>query len=117
MISVRVAGIGVLAALLVGGCTEHEQLRTTTVARGEQTIDEICELRNNTRRSDDGDCEEHAAIAHYRYAYRGQEGDYYLAFVEFDDQGWFWDRKQLEVLMRLLGRGGPDEAEAGQGAK
>ena len=30
------------------------------------------------------------------------EGDYYLSFVEFDDQGWFHDRKQMEGLMRLL---------------
>jgi hypothetical protein len=28
--------------------------------------------------------------------------DYYLAFVEFDDQGWFAKRQQMEALMMLL---------------
>lgn len=32
--------------------------------------------------------------------------DYYLSFVEFDDQGWFWDRRQMETLLRLLQREG-----------
>lgn len=50
---------------------------------------------------------------HYRYAADfGPDGtptaltnaDYYLAFVEFDDQGWFADRGQMEALFALLGR-------------
>lgn len=42
---------------------------------------------------------------HYRYTSRSGEqrsGDYHLAFVEFDDQGWFADRKQMEALFLLL---------------
>ena len=30
--------------------------------------------------------------------------DYYMAFVEFDDQGWFADRRQMESLLTLLER-------------
>ena len=29
-------------------------------------------------------------------------GNYYLSFVEFDDHGWFADRKQMEALFALL---------------
>lgn len=42
---------------------------------------------------------------HYRYKPRTgdlRDGDYHLAFVEFDDQGWFADRKQMEALFLLL---------------
>lgn len=35
---------------------------------------------------------------------KGSEGDYYLSFVEFDDQGWFADRRQMEALFALLKR-------------
>ena len=31
-------------------------------------------------------------------------GDYYLSFVEFDDQGWFADRRQMDALFALLKR-------------
>jgi hypothetical protein len=52
------------------------------------------------------------AVQHRHYVYRkgpeatrGQQpGDYHLTFVEFDDQGWFADRKQMEALFMLLGR-------------
>ena len=46
--------------------------------------------------------------------YRGGDGKdhkYTMAFVEFDDQGWFWDRSQMEGLVSHLAniRGeGPD---------
>lgn len=33
---------------------------------------------------------------------RLQHGDYYLSFVEFDDQGWFADRGQMDALFALL---------------
>src|SRR2546427_4759460 len=35
--------------------------------------------------------------------------DYKLGFVEFDDQGWFWDREQLRVVEKMV------ETEAGIG--
>ncbi len=30
------------------------------------------------------------------------KGDYFLSFVEFDDQGWFADRRQMDALFALL---------------
>ncbi|TVO68323.1 hypothetical protein [Denitromonas ohlonensis] len=30
------------------------------------------------------------------------KGDYFLSFVEFDDQGWFVDRRQMDALFALL---------------
>lgn len=31
-----------------------------------------------------------------------ESGDYSLGFVEFDDQGWFWDREQMDRLIDRL---------------
>ncbi|SFG32117.1 hypothetical protein [Neptunomonas qingdaonensis] len=31
-----------------------------------------------------------------------KKGNYHLSFVEFDDQGWFADRRQMEALFELL---------------
>ncbi len=40
-----------------------------------------------------------------------ENGDYLLGFVEFDDQGWLWDRKQSDAVVdRLLAR---DALESG----
>src|SRR5450755_3042052 len=33
--------------------------------------------------------------------------DYKLGFVEFDDQGWFWDRRQWDAVQQMI------RAEAG----
>jgi hypothetical protein len=48
---------------------------------------------------------------HYEYMNYHRDGkseraqaDYHLAFVEFDDQGWFADRKQMEALFMTLHR-------------
>jgi hypothetical protein len=35
---------------------------------------------------------------------RWQTGDYYLSFVEFDDQGWFANCRQMEALFALLNK-------------
>jgi len=57
------------------------------------------------------------AIQHRHYQYQDRtenktteirSGEYHMAFVEFDDQGWFADRRQMEALFMLLG-----ELEAG----
>jgi hypothetical protein len=55
------------------------------------------------------------AVQHRHYQYKDYENDqdlsgklrtadYHLSFVEFDDQGWFADRKQMEALFALLDR-------------
>src|SRR5207237_1717052 len=55
------------------------------------------------------------AVQHRHYQYKNyrdendksgeiRNADYHLAFVEFDDQGWFADRKQMEALFSLLRR-------------
>ncbi len=44
-----------------------------------------------------------SSIQHRFYQSKdGETGDYYLSFVEFDDQGWFADRTQMEALFELL---------------
>jgi hypothetical protein len=42
-----------------------------------------------------GDCADHA-IQHHA---PGQPGEYYLSFIEFDDQGQLWDREQLHKVL------------------
>ena len=43
------------------------------------------------------------AIQHRFYQTQdGVKGDYYLSFIEFDDQGWFANRRQMEALFALL---------------
>ncbi len=57
-------------------------------------------LPKDGRRCEDPDSQ---TIQHRYYQTNDeQEGDYYLSFVEFDDQGWFTDRRQMEALFTLL---------------
>jgi len=42
-----------------------------------------------------GDCADHAVQHHAP----GQPGEYYLSFIEFDDQGQLWDRTQLHNML------------------
>ena len=42
-----------------------------------------------------GDCAKHAVQHHAP----GQPGEYYLSFIEFDDQGQLWDRAQLHNML------------------
>ncbi len=82
---------------LVTACV-HPQLyrpRTVAVAPDGQLLDAVCEP------SDQDNCAD-AALVRRSYRYADKVNEYYTAFVEFDDQGWFWDRKQMEVLLRLL---------------
>ncbi len=76
------------ALLLTSGCTQLERYRTAY---------EPCEAPASDR-------------SDYRQAIRvcersslEERGDeYLLGFVEFDDQGWFWDRTQMERLIESL---------------
>lgn len=89
-----------LAAILVAlpACTELKQYRTTTVQdpKTRAIQDQICEER--APNSPDDLC----ALEHRTYTHDGAEHDYYFATVELDDEGWFWDRRQMEVLLRFL---------------
>ena len=101
-----------LAAILITlpACTQLKQYRTTTVhdPRTRAVQDQICEERSPN--SPDDLC----ALEHRTYTYEGAEHDYYFATVEFDDEGWFWDRRQMEALLRFLyehqdGAGQPED--------
>lgn len=89
-----------VAAILIAlsACTQLKQYRTTTVQdpKTHAIQDQICEER--APNSSDDLC----ALEHRTYTYDGAEHDYYFATVEFDDEGWFWDRRQMEVLLRFL---------------
>src|SRR5262245_17580654 len=97
------ASIGRLASvaailLTLSACTELKQYRTTTVRdpKTQEVQDQICEKRAP---NSPGDL---CALEHRTYTYGGAEHDYYFATVEFDDEGWFWDRRQMETLLRFL---------------
>lgn len=97
------ASLGRLAAvaallLVLPACTPLKQYRTTTVQdpRTHAVQDQVCEKRAP---NSPGDL---CALEHRTYTHDGAEHDYYFATVEFDDEGWFWDRRQMEVLLRFL---------------
>jgi len=60
--------------------------------------------------SDDSDISPALQHRHYTGSFKGEDGsehppdkgDYFLSFVEFDDQGWFADRRQMDALFALL---------------
>lgn len=70
-------------ALILSGCTRNLQHRTD--------VEQPCRTDRVEAKCENSSLEEHT--------------DYLLGFVEFDDQGWFWDHRQLDVLEeRLLTR-------------
>lgn len=92
--------LAIILLVFMGACVQPEQYRKITVKQNaNKIVDDVCEFktkaRNNTL------CADHAVI-HRHYTHRNNTNDYYTAFVEFDDQGWFWDRRQMESLLRLL---------------
>ena len=117
-----------LAILLVGAslsaCTQFTLYRSQTPAVSpddhrlelfecnvDGTLTETRELCQDPASSDP-----HAIQHRFYQSQDGQEGDYYLSFVEFDDQGWFAERRQMEALFRLLEElEEPDAGEARNG--
>ena len=98
-------------ALLSVSCIGLKQYRKVTVVPdGTSLRDEICEVSQPNKLTDT------CAVEHRTYKFRDNaqsakrmiggkpepHGDYYFASVEFDDRGWFWDRKQMETTLRLL---------------
>ena len=88
----------VVSFICLSACTPLKQYRTVTV-KDPQTgaiADQICPKRSPNSSQD------RCALEHRTYTYKGAEHDYYFATVELDDQGWFWDRRQMELLLRFL---------------
>lgn len=110
----KIAAAVATVALLISACVAPQQYRTRTVNDAGVTV--VCDIVKELDTADNGIIERRdyaiiekvldtagdCTIEHRQYTYKGGEGDYYLAFIEFDDQGWFWDRKQMEALLRLL---------------
>lgn len=90
-----------LVLLSLTACESLQQHRKITVVETEESpglTDAICRMEIG---SPPNTCVDNSLV-HRHYSYKGKPHDYYTAFVEFDDQGWFWDRKQLESLLRFL---------------
>jgi hypothetical protein len=92
---------------LTNACTQTGPYRTSVITDDHSSADIVCDVPANAE--PDGDCTNakvkhaDAAIQHRHYKKSSsEEEDYYLSFVEFDDQGWFADRNQMDALMRLL---------------
>lgn len=69
-----------LSVLVFSGCAQNAAYRTNY---------QSCVYTQSS------DCTDHA-IQHHA---PDQPGEYYLSFVEFDDQGQLWDRKQLHKVL------------------
>ena len=107
-----------LVGMLLSACTQFTPYRSVTPPQSADSRQEVHEWRPecavdkgrviNDKRElcEDRNSDSHAlspAIQHRFYQTQDeQEGDYYLSFVEFDDQGWFADRRQMEALFALL---------------
>ncbi|MDH5666707.1 MAG: hypothetical protein OEY86_01675 [Nitrospira sp.] len=72
--------VTVLSALTFSACAQNSPYRTNY---------QSCTYTQS------GDCANHAVQHHAP----GQPGEYYLSFIEFDDQGQLWDRKQLHNML------------------
>src|SRR5438046_2722463 len=84
----NVRSLALAAALLLGtACTAHRQLRTSTVP-----VDVTAPLSDPSARA--------AMATSSIERYPG----YTIAIVEFDDQGRFWDRRQVAALQAAMTR-------------
>jgi len=100
------------AAGTLFGCTQFSAYHTKTSTSPPAPITyEVVDCFSGRNKPTMTTCEEEVAGSyaiqhrHYRYQDRGhvaRTGEYHMAFVEFDDQGWFADRRQMEALFMLL---------------
>jgi hypothetical protein len=127
----------VFAFVFIGsGCTQFSPYRITTLRYEEngarRVVAEEVKCYSGAPIEKVQPCEEKETVAasayaiqnrHYRYKdYRDEKdklgvektADYHLSFVEFDDQGWFADRKQMEALFSLLRRLEQEDKKVGQ---
>ncbi|HKQ16175.1 MAG TPA: hypothetical protein VJT80_22230 [Steroidobacteraceae bacterium] len=72
-----------LVAVAVSGCVAHQQYRT---------LYERCNLASDAA---DAPCEQHAL----QVRNDGDRQRYLLGFIEFDDQGQLWDRRQMNAVL------------------
>ncbi|MEM1400123.1 MAG: hypothetical protein AAGF58_09595, partial [Pseudomonadota bacterium] len=99
---------------ILTACTDNAIIRDQ-VLTGDSAELMICDKENGATITGDpeilnGQVEARCAIERHTYEVtegpipnpKGEAYDYYMSFVEFDDQGWFWDRRQMQALMRLL---------------
>jgi hypothetical protein len=108
----------VLAGSVLTGCTRFDPHRTTTITEPPKPVAlETVECWSGLKEPKQQQCDEAlpgtyaVQLRKYRYQDRRDEhapiekrtGQYHMAFVEFDDQGWFADRRQMEALFMLLG--------------
>jgi hypothetical protein len=75
-----------LVALTVSGCVAHQQYRT---------LYERCDLASDEA---DAPCEQHAL----QVRMDGDRQRYLLGFIEFDDQGQLWDRRQMNAVLDAI---------------
>ncbi len=108
----RIAPVVGAIALFISACVGPQQYRTRTVT--DAGVTRVCDIAKELDKAGNGisdyaliekvsDTAGNCTIERRQYTDKhGTKGNYYLAFIEFDDQGWFWDRKQMEALLRLL---------------
>lgn len=85
----------VILITLTTACTKLEPYRTKTDLYSQQAF---CDFK-------DGNEEVKDCSIEHRYYMAGtpeQKNDYYLATIEFDDQGWFAKSGQMESLLKFL---------------
>lgn len=97
--------------LFLAACTDLTAYRKAVVSAtggpngGQGAV--VCAVGTNERASNPSDCMSSKdgtlpSLTMRRYVTDNQSHDYLLAFVEFDDQGWFWDRNQMNALVGHL---------------
>jgi hypothetical protein len=99
-----------LVGMSISACAPFEHYRTNLTEDFECAVDNDS-VTETLKLCEDRDSSNPHAIQHRHYTGyfedegdtdKPDKGDYYLAFVEFDDQGWFAERKQMDALFALL---------------
>lgn len=97
-----IALIMAILALMLTGCVSSQQYRLVN-----PELHNAVRMQNVICQEDgSGKCGNQSLVKH-QYVYDPPNkprltGDYYMSYVEFDDQGWFEDIKQQETLTRFL---------------
>lgn len=94
MRSLRCAVLCIFLLISLGACTSNQIIRSTIGKSNpaECNFKDSANLAKFAKRGDD-QCSRYAIEDHV---------DFSVAFVEFDDQGWLYDRAQMDLLMKEL---------------